>query len=215
MNYYMLDKNDISVVRGIVDAKDVMRELCITNAQFSKMVRNEENYKGCILLPVETDEEERRKVTSEDAEQFQLLGESKTGIRYYITSYLRVVSVSPIDGTEREMRIRKSSETRYVVKIRDGNRNKYISVLGEAYKAFVGEIKDKHIVVCDGDLKIENLKLVDLSEVNRLKNSKKVKVGDKIYNSVIECANKNFISVPYLYQMLEGVKPNLIGVELV
>lgn len=215
MQYYMLDKSDISVVRGIVSSKEVMRELCITNAQFSKMVRNEETYKGCILLPVETDEEERRKVTSEDAEQFQLIGESKTGIRYYITSYLRVVSVSPFDGTEREMRIRKTSETRYVVKIIDGKRKKYISVLGEAYKAFVGEIKDKHIVVCDGDLKIENLMLVDLSEVNRLKNSKKVKVGDKIYNSVIECANKNFISVPYLYQMLEGVKPNLIGVEFV
>lgn len=215
MQYYMLEKNDISVVRGIVSSKEVMRELCITNAQFSKMVRNEETYKGCILLPVETDEEERRKVTSEDAEQFQLIGESKTEIRYYITSYLRVVSVSPFDGVEKEIHIRKTSETRYAAQIVDGKRKKHISVLGEAYKAFVGEIKDKHIVVCDGDLKIENLKLVDLSEVNRLKNSKKVKVGDKIYNSVIECANKNFISVPYLYQMLEGVKPNLIGVELV
>lgn len=215
MQYYMLDKNDISVVRGIVSSKEVMRELGITNAQFSKMVRNEEIYKGCILLPIETDEEERRKVTSEDAEQFQLLGESKTGIRYYITSYLRVVSVSPFDGTEREMCIRKSSETRYVVKIRDGNRNKYISVLGEVYKAFVGEIKDKHIVVCDGDLKIENLRLKNLSEVNRVKNPKKVRIGDKVYNSIKECANKNFISLPYMYQMLEGVKPNLIGVELV
>ena len=214
MQYYMLDKTDISNVRGIVDAKDVMRELGITNAQFSRMVRNEEIYNGCILIPVETDEDdERKRITSEDDEQFQLIGESKTGIRYYITSYLRVVSVSPFDGVEREMCIRKSSETRYVVKIIDGKRKKYISVLCEAYKAFIGGIKDKHIVVCDGDLKIENLKLVDLSEVNRLKNSKKVKVGDKIYNSVIECANKNFISVPYMYQMLEGVKPNLIGVE--
>ena len=79
MQYYMLDKRDISNVRGIVDAKDVMRELDITNVQFTKMVRNEEIYNGCILLPVET-EEERRKVTSEDAEQFQLIGESKTGI---------------------------------------------------------------------------------------------------------------------------------------
>ena len=158
----MLEKNDISVVRGIVSSKDVMKELGITNAQFHKMLRNEETYKGCILLPIETDEEERRKVTSQDDEQFQLLGESDSGYRYYVTSHIRVVSVSPFDGVEREMRIRKTSETRYVVKIRDGNRNKYISVLGEAYKAFVGEIKDKHIVVCDGDLKIENLKLVDL-----------------------------------------------------
>lgn len=214
MNYYMLDKNDISVVRGIVNTKDVMRELGITNAQFTKMVRNEEVYNGCILVPV-IRESGRELPTSESEELYQLVGESDSGYRYYVTSHIRVVSVSPFDGTEREMRIRKTSETRYVVKIIDGKRKKYISVLGEAYKAFVGEIKDKHIVVCDGDLKIENLMLVDLSEVNRLKNSKKVKVGDKIYNSVIECANKNFISVPYLYQMLEGVKPNLIGVEFV
>lgn len=214
MKYYMLDIRDISNVRGIVNAKDVMRELGITNSQFSKMVRNEETYKGCILVPV-IRESGRELPTSESEELYQLVGESDSGYRYYVTSHIRVVSVSPFDGTEREMRIRKTSETRYVVKIIDGKRKKYISVLGEAYKAFVGEIKDKHIVVCDGDLKIENLKLVDLSEVNRLKNSKKVKVGDKIYNSVIECANKNFISVPYLYQMLEGVKPNLIGVELV
>lgn len=213
MKYYMLDIRDISNVRGIVNAKDVMRELGITNAKFSKMVRNEEIYKGCILVPV-IRESGRELPTSESEELYQLVGESDSGYRYYVTSHIRVVSVSPFDGTEREMRIRKTSETRYVVKIIDGKRKKYISVLGEAYKAFVGEIKDKHIVVCDGDLlKIENLKLVDLSEVNRLKNSKKVKVGDKIYNSVIECANKNFISVPYLYQMLEGVKPNLIGVE--
>lgn len=214
MQYYMLDKNDISKVKGIVSAKDIIKELGITNAQFSKMVRNEEIYNGCILVPV-IRESDRELPTSESEELYQLIGESDSGYRYYVTSHIRVVSVSPFDGVEREMCIRKSSETRYVVKIIDGKRKKYISVLCEAYKAFIGGIKDKHIVVCDGDLKIENLKLVDLSEVNRLKNSKKVKVGDKIYNSVIECANKNFISVPYMYQMLEGVKPNLIGVELV
>ena len=52
MQYYMLDKRDISNVPGIVNAKDVMRELGIRNAQFSKMVRNEEIYKGCILVLV-------------------------------------------------------------------------------------------------------------------------------------------------------------------
>lgn len=214
MQYYMLDKRDISNVHGIVDAKDVMRELGITNAQFTKMVRNEEVYNGCILVPV-IRESGRELPTSESEELYQLVGESDSGYRYYVTSHIRVVSVSPFDGTEREMRIRKTSETRYVVKIIDGKRKKYISVLSEAYKAFVGEIKDKHIVVCDGDLKIENLRLKNLSEVNRVKNPKKVRIGDKVYNSITECANKNFISVPYMYQMLEGVKPNLIGVELV
>ena len=140
MQYYMLDKNDISVVRGIVSSKDVMRELEITNAQFHKMLRNEETYKGCILLPIETDEEERRKVTSEDDEQFQLLGESKTGIRYYITSYLRVVSVD-IKGNQKEMKAKKETESIYrvVVNFKEGKR--YLNVLFEAYKAFVGEIE--------------------------------------------------------------------------
>lgn len=55
MQYYMLDKNDISVVRGIVSSKEVMRELCITNAQFHKMLRNEETYKGCKIIPFDID----------------------------------------------------------------------------------------------------------------------------------------------------------------
>ncbi len=213
MQYYMLDKTDISKVRGIVLAKDIIKELGITNAQFTKMVRNEEVYNGCILVPI-IHESGRELPTSESEELYQLICEGDSGFRYYITSYLRVVSISPFDGTEREMRIRKTSETRYVAQIVDGKRKKHISVLGEAYKAFIGEIKDKHIVICDGDLKIENLRLKNLSEVNKVKNPKKVRIGDKVYNSIAECANKNFISVPYMYQMLEGVKPNLIGVEL-
>lgn len=82
MQYYMLEKNDISKVRGVVSAKDIIKELGITNAQFTKMVRNEEVYNGCILVPMDLGED-KRKPTSEDDEQFQLIGESKTGIRYY------------------------------------------------------------------------------------------------------------------------------------
>lgn len=135
MQYYMLDKNDISVVRGIVNTKDVMRELGITNAQFHKMLRNEETYKGCILLPVETDEEERRKVTSEDDEQFQLIGESKTGIRYYITSYLRVVSVD-LKGNQKEMKSKKETESIYRVAVNFKEGRRYLNVLFEAWKRF-------------------------------------------------------------------------------
>ena len=130
MQYYMLDKKDISVVRGIISSKDVMKELGITNAQFTKMVRNEEIYNGCILVPV-IRESDRELPTSESEELYQLIGESDSGYRYYVTSHIRVVSVSPFDGVEREMCIRKSSETRYVVKIIDGKRKKYISVLCE------------------------------------------------------------------------------------
>ena len=130
MQYYMLDKNDRSEVRGVVSAKDIIKELGITNAQFTKMVRNEEVYNGCILVPV-IRESGRELPTSESEELYQLVGESDSGYRYYVTSHIRVVSVSPFDGVEREMCIRKSSETRYVVKIIDGKRKKYISVLGD------------------------------------------------------------------------------------
>lgn len=213
MQYYMLDKNDISVVRGIVNTKEVMRELCITNAQFSKMVRNEETYKGCILLPVEA-EEERRKVTSEDAEQFQLLGESKTGIRYYITSYLRVVSVD-LKGNQKEMKAKKETKSIYrvVVNFKEGKR--YLNVLFEAYKAFVGEIEKNDSIVWDGEMKIENLRVIKLAQIQGLRNKKKVRIGDTVYSSIAECARKNFISASHMYQMIEGIRPNSIGVEFV
>ena len=209
----MLDKNDISVVRGIVTAKDVMKELRITNAQFHKMLRNEETYKGCILLPIET-EEERRKVTSEDDEQFQLLGESKTGIRYYITSYLRVVSVD-LKGNQKEMKAKKETESIYrvVVNLKEGKR--YLNVLFEAYKAFVGEIEKNDSIVWDGEMKIENLRVIKLAQTQGLRNKKKVRIGDTVYSSIAQCARKNFISKSHMYQMIEGIRPNSIGVEFV
>lgn len=209
----MLDKTDISNVRGIVDAKDVMKELGITNAQFTKMVRNEEIYNGCILLPVET-EEERRKVTSEDVEQFQLIGESKTGIRYYITSYLRVVSVD-LKGNQKEMKATKETESIYRVtlSLKDGKR--YLNVLFEAYKAFVGEIEKNDSIVWDGEMKIENLRVIKLAQTQGLRNKKKVRIGDTVYSSISECARKNFISASHMYQMIEGIVPNSIGVEFV
>lgn len=215
MQYYMLDKTDISNVRGIVDAKDVMRELGITNAQFSRMVRNEEIYNGCILIPVETDEDdERKRITSEDDEQFQLIGESKTGIRYYITSHLRVVSVD-LKGNQKEMKAKKETESIYRVALNLKEGKRYLNVLLEAYRAFVGEVEKNDSIVWDGEMKIENLRVIKLAQTQGLRNKKKVRIGDTVYSSIAECAKKNFISVPYMYQMLEGVKPNLIGVELV
>lgn len=214
MQYYMLDKRDISNVRGIVSSKDVMKELGITNAQFSKMVRNEEAYKGCILLSVETDEEERRKVTSEDAEQFQLIGESKTGIRYYITSYLRVVSVDQ-KGNQKEMKVTKETESIYRVAVNFKEGRRYLNVLFEAYKAFVGKIEKNDSIVWEGEMKIENLRVIKLAQTQGLRNKKKVRIGDTVYSSIAECARKNFISASHMYQMIEGIRPNSIGVEFV
>ena len=209
----MLDKRDISNVRGIVDAKDVMRELDITNAQFTKMVRNEEAYKGCILVPIDLGED-KRKPTSEDDEQFQLIGESKTGIRYYITSYLRVVSVD-LKGNQKEMKAKKETDSIYRVAVNFKEGRRYLNVLFEAYKAFVGEIEKNDSVVWDGEMKIENLRVIKLAQTQGLRNKKKVRIGDTVYSSIAECARKNFISASHMYQMIEGIRPNSIGVEFV
>lgn len=213
MQYYMLDKKDISEVRGIVSSKDVMKELGLTNAQFTKMVRKEELYNGCILVPVEHDEE-RRKVTSEDDEMFQLIGESKTGIRYYITSYLRVVSVD-LKGNQKEMKAKKETESIYRVVVNFKEGKKYLNVLFEAYKAFVGEIEKNDSIVWDGEMKIENLRVIKFTQTQGLRNKKKVRIGDTVYSSIAECARKNFISKSHMYQMIEGIRPNSIGVEFV
>lgn len=209
----MLDKTDISIVRGIVDAKDVMRELDITNAQFTKMVRNEEIYNGCILVPIDLGED-KRKPTSEDDEQFQLIGESKTGIRYYITSYLRVVSVD-LKGNQKEMKAKKETESIYRVAVNFKEGRRYLNVLFEAYKAFVGEIEKNDSIVWDGEMKIENLRVIKLAQTQGLRNKKKVRIGDTVYSSIAECARKNFISASHMYQMIEGIRPNSIGVEFV
>lgn len=213
MQYYMLDKRDISNVCGIVDAKDVMRELDITNAQFTKMVRNEEIYKGCILVPIDLGED-KRKPTSEDDEMFQLIGESKTGIRHYITSYLRVVSVD-LKGNQKEMKAKKETESIYRVAVNFKEGRRYLNVLFEAYKAFVGEIEKNDSVVWDGEMKIENLRVIKLAQTQGLRNKKKVRIGDTVYSSISECARKNFISRSHMYQMIEGIVPNSIGVEFV
>lgn len=209
----MLDKRDISNVRGIVDAKDVMKELDITNAQFTKMVRNEEAYKGCILVPIDLGED-KRKPTSEDDEMYQLIGESKTGIRYYITSYLRVVSVD-LKGNQKEMKAKKETESIYRVAVNFKEGRRYLNVLFEAYKAFVGEIEKNDSVVWDGEMKIENLRVIKLAQTQGLRNKKKVRIGDTVYSSITECARKNFISRSHMYQMIEGIVPNSIGVEFV
>lgn len=213
MQYYMLDKRDISNVRGIVSSKDVMRELGITNAQFTKMVRNEEAYKGCILVPIDLGED-KRKPTSEDDEMYQLIGESKTGIRYYITSYLRVVSVD-LKGNQKEMKAKKETDSIYRVAVNFKEGRRYLNVLFEAYKAFVGEIEKNDSVVWDGEMKIENLRVIKLAQTQGLRNKKKVRIGDTVYSSISECARKNFISRSHMYQMIEGIRPNSIGVEFV
>ena len=62
-------------------------------------------------------------------------------------------------------------------------------------------------------MKIENLRVIKLAQIQGLRNKKKVRIGDTVYSSIAECARKNFISKSHMYQMIEGIRPNSIGVE--
>lgn len=115
----------------------------------------------------------------------------------------------------REMKAKKETESIYrvVVNLKEGKR--YLNVLFEAYKAFVGEIEKNDSIVWDGEMKIENLRVIKLAQIQGLRNKKKVRIGDTVYSSIAECARKNFISASHMYQMIEGIRPNSIGVEFV
>lgn len=213
MKYYLLDKNDISEVKGIKTEKEIIQESGLTPKEFTKIVRSGTPYNGCILLKCDL-EHRREPVTSETEELYQLIGESQKGLRYYVTSRLRIVSISPKMGKEHELKQTKVNEM-YRVNVNFKSKRTYVNVFKEAYKAFIGNVEKMDSVVCDGALKIENLRLVKYSDMKSNSKKKKVRVGDTVYESIQECAEKNYFSKHYVYQMLEGIKPNKLGVELI
>lgn len=213
MKYYLLDKNDISEVKGIKTEKEIMCEFGLNYKEFARIVRSGTPYNGCIVLKCDYGHF-REPVTSETEELYQLIGESEKGLRYYVTSHLRVVSIEPITGKEHEFKLYRYGRA-YRTKINLKEKRTTISVLNEAYRAFIGDVEKNDSVVCEGEFKIENLRLIKHSEVQARKKMKKVRVGDRLYESIQECAEKNYFSKNYVYQMLEGTRPNLLGVELI
>lgn len=113
------------------------------------------------------------------------------------------------------MKAKKETESIYRVAVNFKEGRRYLNVLFEAYKAFVGEIEKNDSIVWDGEMKIENLRVIKLAQIQGLRNKKKVRIGDTVYSSISECARKNFISRSHMYQMIEGIVPNSIGVEFV
>lgn len=55
--YYMLDRKDITNVRGIITSGEVMDELGLTNCGFERFVYQNKDYHGCYLVEVDEDEE--------------------------------------------------------------------------------------------------------------------------------------------------------------
>lgn len=79
--YYMLDRKDITNVRGIITSGEVMDELGLTNCGFERFVYQNKDYHGCYLVEVDEDEE-----SSKFKEyKFFELNASRCPSRWYVT----------------------------------------------------------------------------------------------------------------------------------
>lgn len=79
--YYMLDRKDITNVRGIITAGEVMDELGVTNCGFERFVYKNRDYHGCYLVEVDEDEESNK---FREYKFFEL-NESRFPSRWYVT----------------------------------------------------------------------------------------------------------------------------------
>lgn len=63
------------------------------------------------------------------------------------------------------MKSKKETESIYRVAVNFKEGRRYLNVLFEAYKAFVGEIEKNDSIVWDGEMKIENLRVIKLAHI--------------------------------------------------
>lgn len=207
MKYYIVEKNDPSNCLGITTPKEVMSELGISNAEFTKFVRNEEIYKGGILVGME--QNEKRYVSSEDEEEWRLFRTSQR-YDYYVSNKLRVIRKSKCTGIEEECLLHKEKKcdgNTYMV-VRVGLER--VSVLREAYKAFInGHVENNCIAYCKGGLKLEN---IVIGKRGTAKGKSVICNGVK-YESIKKCAKAIGYSPSHVALMANGKRTNVIGVK--
>lgn len=206
MRYYIVEKNDPSICLGMTTPKEVMSDLGITNTEFSKFVRNEEVYKGGILIP--DDDDEKRYLTSEDEEEWRLF---RTSSRhdYYVSNKLRIMSKTKSSGKEYIclLHIEKAKNGNFYAFVRIGQYR--ISVLKEAYKAFINKnVSDHYLWQCEGNLKLENIVAIPKGH-----NKRKVECNGVEYESLIECGEAVGYTASHISAMLTGARKNTIGVK--
>lgn len=154
---------------------------------------------------------ESRYVTSRDKEEFRKISESARRIRY-VSSKFRVISKDKNTGKEVELvqtELKGRTGTYVVVDKHDYSVNRLV------YEAFISKIPYGKKVECVGERKIENLRIVSGNAFMAKKVRKKVRVGDKVYSSVTECAKDCNYSVGNVTNMLKGARTNVLGVEYV
>ena len=203
---YMMIEPYTNECKGFVSGEQVRKELNLDIYQFRSMIMYMRPYHGCILIEDESEEEKPKR----EVELYQLVKQGKYGRMYYVTNFGRALSIK--DGKETELKRIKKSNNSFQVKIS----GKHYSLGRLMYEAFIGKLKDDELVFFEGGFKLENLKKITKSnQSKKTAKYRKVKVGDKIYDSILECANDVGYSYWTIQEKLSGRIRNDIGVEYV
>lgn len=206
MKYYIVNKHDPSICYGTTTPKEVMHDMKLNNAEFTKFVRNEKLYKGGILVAME--DEEKRYVSSDDTEEWRKIHETKR-CNYYVSNKFRVISKFKQSGIETEL-YPKGRDTSKDRNVRLNKKNAEVPRL--VYQGFIdSSITKNDMITCDGDLEIKNLKRIDRKDWKF--HERKVKANGVVYKSIAECAKKNYCSQITVRQYLSGKRKNVLGVE--
>ena len=150
-----------------------------------------------------------RYVSSDDKEEFRKVTESEKRI-IYVSSQFRVIYKDKKTGNEFELKQRLQKDRNYY-RVRINGSQQQVNRL--VYEHFIGEIPKGKKIECVGEQKIENLRIVNGNEFANRKRKKAVKVGDTVYESVLDCANAHHYTLTHVNNMLKGKRTNVIGVE--
>lgn len=150
-----------------------------------------------------------RYVTSEDKEEFRKVTESEKRI-IYVSSQFRVIYKDKKTRNEFELKQKTQSNRNYKY-VRINGKQQQVNRL--VYENFIRSIPKGKKIECVGERKIENLRLVPGNEFINRKKKVAVKVGDHVYESILDCANAYNYSLSHVNNMLKGKRTNVIGVE--
>lgn len=187
--------------KGFVSDKKVMDELGLTKSQFSAHVLYQRLYKGCVLIEDEADEKK-----ASDTEKFELIDESRTGRRWYISNRLNVVSVKDGVSTKINPTYDKGA---YRVCIN----GKMYQLYRLAYKTFIGDVSRSYKVRLKGKKHVKNLYLVSNGVDGGKVCQKKVVLNGIEYESIAQCARATGYTPTAISIMLRGIVKNSLGVR--
>lgn len=203
MLYYMLNPKDITECYGIVDEQDVMDELNITKSQFKNLLKCQyDYYHNSILVEVAPDVD--RKKNNEKFDEV-LFYTSEKGMRFYACSDCTIKRINK-QGKVFFCKITKRYGC-YKTQI-----DYHIVNAGRIFaKIFIKpDLKADEVVVVDGDLKLENMRVLQKKDFlsEKQKKIRKKRVGYfvngeliKSYQSTVECARDLYFTSNHIQQI--------------